>query len=209
MNSHTLEVCQILCSWGIGNTVCVRGSKEQNIHVLCVSPLLMCMFCCPIRFHTRSEVKSLRISSWQQQSIKPSRGHIPMKLALCAAFCICRALSLTSPLFLCSLGWPGMVARGGRKCGQPIQPHLSLLPPSNSQTELSSFPQQALLSSIIVSSTPVVLRVVTPGPAASASLGVVRKMQIPGPHSRPAFLGGAEESVSTFPGTIVMHHCSS
>lgn len=90
-----------------------------------------------------------------------------------------KAHILFAAFSLCCLGWPGTVARRGRKCGQPIQPHFSLLPLPNDQTELSSFPQLALLSAVIVSSTPGVLQVVVPGPAAWPSPEVIREMQIP------------------------------
>lgn len=45
LTSYYFESCRapahsrstrILRSWGIGNTVCVWGSKEQSVHVLCV-----------------------------------------------------------------------------------------------------------------------------------------------------------------------------
>lgn len=122
--------------------------------MLCVSPLLACMFHCPIRLHlqdTSSKRKSLRISRWQQQSIIPSAGpYVTAGSHTCEAspacwhpvfggLCHSQVPSVPhAPFSLCSLGWPGMEAGGGRECGQLIQPHHCLLPPPNSQTEPST-----------------------------------------------------------------------
>ena len=66
LNSPTLWPPGILCSWGL-----VNNSKWWT-HLLCTYPLLMTLLRWPIGLHLKYiKIKLLRISRWQQQSLKP------------------------------------------------------------------------------------------------------------------------------------------
>ena len=66
LNSPILWPPGILCSWGI-----VNNSKWWT-HLLCTYPLLMTLLRWPIGLHLKYiKIKLLRISRWQQQSLKP------------------------------------------------------------------------------------------------------------------------------------------
>ena len=82
LNSHKSWV--FWCSWGITNTTCEWGGKEQTL-ALGISTLLSHMLHCPTRLYFQniiSKIKLLRISRWQEQSIKPSR--VLLRLGPCA-----------------------------------------------------------------------------------------------------------------------------
>ena len=64
------------------NTICKQGHKNRR-HPRCLE--VLCSHTCPTGLqlqNTSSKIKWLRISWWQQQSIKTSTGHVLTKPAL-------------------------------------------------------------------------------------------------------------------------------
>lgn len=77
LDSHTLWVQRILCSWGHRECYVWIGQQGRVDMLLHISPLLTCMLHCPMGLHsqnTASKIQLLRISGCQQPSNKSSVG---------------------------------------------------------------------------------------------------------------------------------------